>query len=432
MDGTLNFRCWTASWADLLEPLDFLKWQCTCKDHRASESEAFRYWMVLCAKELGVDVDRLAVIGNVPRSADASLAAFRWENPAWARSRQLFCDLDAFASHCELAQTNEYYQMLHSDAYAINPRHLLFHQDDRGLVTRCSFTGPLDGDRCVLTARPLPGLLAATALPSRVSTSDAGRNDVSWTLGYRSCSYYEVTIGATPKNAAVSQFQRAGHSQCISVGLCTDGISASDICYQQAGWNQHSWALHGDDGHLFHSNMSWDLLDGPVKFGSGDTVGCGLVHVRADMGATNPQMQCLELHVRTGARTDGHGDKHDVCTRSGGPLSRGIIFTKNGKYLGIGFHLNDDDPKRLRPCVGIDAHWPLDFNFGSRPFVYDIDAAWPMLDIELQFNSTSVTALRTLNHRRRFFQDVPIAPALPQSTIPSDTSGYYSTSSDSE
>lgn len=153
-----------------------------------------------------------------------------------------------------------------------------------------------------------------------------------------------------------------GGLQCISVGLALETLSVYSIHRQQSGWNWHSWALHGDDGQIYHGLASGSefrpLLtlpgatkpDGPPRFGAGDVVGCGLV----DLGSNR--------------RGNGGAQDNEATFQ-------GIFFTLNAVFLGIAFLLRSTLEERvpLRPCVGVDAHWLLEFNFGSRPFAFDID-----------------------------------------------------------
>ena len=74
---------------------------------------------------------------------------------------------------------------------------------------------------------------------------------------------------------------------CISVGLCTPRFSRYAVAKQQAGWDAESWGLHSDDGQLFHaSNRGYQFAEasaaGPLTFGAGDVVGCGICQLPSD------------------------------------------------------------------------------------------------------------------------------------------------------
>eukprot|EP00913_Durusdinium_trenchii_P017639 g16578.t1 len=94
--------------------------------------------------------------------------------------------------------------------------------------------GDLPGLR--VPAQPLCAALAATAVAK-------GPGDA---VAYRRVGYYEVTIGNENEHEAVLP--------CISVGLCSPRFSRYAVARQQAGWDSESWALHSDDGLLFHAS----------------------------------------------------------------------------------------------------------------------------------------------------------------------------------
>ncbi|CAE8621456.1 unnamed protein product [Polarella glacialis] len=252
--------------------------------------------------------------------------------------------------------------------------------------------GSLGGDRCVLAKHPLPRPGSFTIIPTRAPLAAAGAthsdetvraaaaydstacDNWQWRIARCCCSYYEVTIVPEPSAPRMSR-PPLRRSQCVSVGLATSGLTIQNL-RSQSGWNPSSWALHGDDGQLYHGrgqgsrfqalmgrNPQQELgpKDGnsaaaafldvhrqqrslssrnPPSFGAGDVVGCGVID--------------LPL-----AHEDG-------C--------QGIFFTLNGEFLGVCFLLSDLDKPRFWPCVGIDAHWLLDFNFGSSPFSFRVDS----------------------------------------------------------
>jgi Ran-binding protein 9/10 len=99
------------------------------------------------------------------------------------------------------------------------------------------------------------------------------------------------------------------------------------------GWNSHSFALHGDDGHIFFSIGS-GMIWGP-RFSLGDVVGCGI----------NPKTQ-------------------------------EIWYTHNGKFLGIAHHHAEEIPtQRWYPTLGMTVDGDrAKANFGAYPFLFSFEA----------------------------------------------------------
>ena len=128
-------------------------------------------------------------------------------------------------------------------AYLLNELH--FKKDNFDYFTSVRLLARLGGDRCVIAKLPLPRLGVATAFPG----------PQGWQIAWRPCSYYEVEIRAALEKPGEAIFpRRAARSECVSVGLALATIPLRGICRQQAGWNHSSWALHGDDGQLYHSH----------------------------------------------------------------------------------------------------------------------------------------------------------------------------------
>ena len=90
-----------------------------------------------------------------------------------------------------------------------------------------------------------------------------------------------------------------------------------------------SYGYHGDDGGIFHGNGHKFDEYGPA-FGPGDIVGCGLDYIKKE-----------------------------------------IFYTLNGSYLGPAF-LDVNIGSSFSPTVGIDAYVSVTFNFGCKPFEYDL------------------------------------------------------------
>ena len=164
----------------------------------------------------------------------------------------------------------------------------------------------------------------------------------------RFISYYEVTILEVDDDdgddnripslhgnlrSPRSALFRPGlvNSDCVAVGVATKSFHVHS---RMPGWDRQSFGYHGDDGGIFHSSGGMLKTYGP-KFGSGDTIGCGIDYV-----------------------------------------SKGIFYTLNGRFLGYAFeniehNLLDTD---LYPVVGLDSNFPIHLNFGTdnESFQFDL------------------------------------------------------------
>ena len=108
----------------------------------------------------------------------------------------------------------------------------------------------------------------------------------------------------------------------IGIGVCTSSSQSTGL----PGWDDNSWGYHGDDGHAFEEGDRLLVTENP-KYGTGDTVGCGV----------------------------------DFVTRT-------VWFTCNGRRLETVFYMVTG---RLYPCVGVgDRGTVVTLNFGEDPFVY--------------------------------------------------------------
>ncbi|KAJ5312959.1 hypothetical protein PENANT_c018G01476 [Penicillium antarcticum] len=151
--------------------------------------------------------------------------------------------------------------------------------------------------------------------------------------------YFEVKIESKPKEGM------------IGIGFSSPKANVERL----PGWEQESWAYHGDDGKsFFGENQGTGRAYGPT-FGVGDTVGCG-------------------VNFSTGA----------------------AFFTKNGIFLGIAFH--ELRNVKLYPSVGMKklptVH--LKANFGQEPFVFDIDGMvrQERMAIQSEINATNTANLQ--------------------------------------
>ncbi|KAF7713869.1 Uncharacterized protein PECH_000796 [Penicillium ucsense] len=151
--------------------------------------------------------------------------------------------------------------------------------------------------------------------------------------------YFEIKIESKPKDGM------------IGIGFSSTKASVERL----PGWEQESWAYHGDDGKsFFGESQGQGRAYGPT-FGVGDTVGCGV----------------------------------DFSTGS-------AFFTKNGIFLGTAFQ--ELRNVKLYPSVGMKKQPPvhLKANFGQEPFMYDIDGmvTTERTQIRAQINATSADSLQ--------------------------------------
>ncbi|KAL4784520.1 hypothetical protein BJX76DRAFT_347759 [Aspergillus varians] len=163
--------------------------------------------------------------------------------------------------------------------------------------------------------------------------------------------YFEITIHSKPKDGM------------IGIGFSNNKASVERL----PGWEQESWAYHGDDGKsFFGENQGQGRQYGPT-FGVNDTVGCG-------------------VNFSTGC----------------------AFFTKNGVFLGNAF-------KELRnlkvyPSVGVKKNPPvhLSANFGQQPFMYDIDGMVKKekAAIHSEISLTSLTNIQPPLDETTFLQEL--------------------------
>ncbi|CAM0138250.1 unnamed protein product [Umbelopsis sp. WA50703] len=116
-----------------------------------------------------------------------------------------------------------------------------------------------------------------------------------------------------------------GRDGYIGIGFCWQ----SNLLSRLPGWDDHSWGYHGDDGHSFCGSGNGRPY-GP-KFGTGDTIGCGVNF--QDMTA---------------------------------------FYTKNGVHLSTAF--TNIQGASLYPCVGFRTPGEqVEVNFGDKEFKFDIE-----------------------------------------------------------
>lgn len=349
-------------------------------------------WRHLCAQELDVPASKLQLLGSVPTTVASrpvgdgvrGSCSTRAQVSSW---RRVFYDLEPAGVRNSLRRTGIDYEFLPSlyGEPGAAPEGVDFappckDADSRGALRCYLQRGYSNRDRCVVAFSPLAAALSATAIPT------ASDSDQQWRVAYRSAAYYEVTIEDGPpqmptRSSTLHMRGNAGMAPCVSVGLCTPRFSRHACARQQAGWDAESWGLHGDDGHLFHASSRGVPFDeafskSRATFGPGDVVGCGI--------CLRPPQSGYEKGDLDNAR---RGGAQELAREK-----RCIFYTLNGLYLGIGFDVDDlpwDVP--LWPCVGLDTISHLSFNFGQRPFCFDLDARFPLLDVALgsMFETTS-------------------------------------------
>ena len=252
-------------------------------------------------------------------------------------------------------------------------RELGISADDFGRFTCCHLQSPLGGDRCVMAKYPLAwqGAATACAVDSRPQLPN-GRSEVSsrpsrpvwrWCVDRRSCAYYEVEI----RHAAIERARPVrelpgGH--CVSIGLALATIPLRGLCRQQAGWNPHSWALHGDDGQMYHGHGQGQRFQ-PIWISQSDSTQVA----GAAAGKHQEQAKTAKIPKFSVGDVIGCG----VC-RLDAPGHFGIFFALNGEFLGVCFPVFATVEPRFFPCVGIDTPFELCFNFGCKPFCLDLKA----------------------------------------------------------
>ncbi|GLA37714.1 hypothetical protein AnigIFM63309_004666 [Aspergillus niger] len=128
--------------------------------------------------------------------------------------------------------------------------------------------------------------------------------------------YFEITILSKPKEGM------------IGIGFSSRKASVERL----PGWEQESWAYHGDDGKSFFGESQGQGRQYGPTFGANDTVGCG-------------------VNFSTGC----------------------AFFTKNGVFLGNAFR--ELRNLKVYPSVGMKKQPPVHLvvNFGQQPFMFDID-----------------------------------------------------------
>ncbi|EED12645.1 Ran-binding protein (RanBP10), putative [Talaromyces stipitatus ATCC 10500] len=179
--------------------------------------------------------------------------------------------------------------------------------------------------------------------------------------------YYEATILVKPKDAV------------IAVGFSSKNASLERL----PGWDNDSWAYHGDDGKAFIGEGQGQGRPFGPTFGVNDTIGCG-------------------VNFTTGS----------------------AFFTKNGILVGIAFKdLQNSKNIAFYPSIGMKRHngMHVRVNFGQQPFMYDIDGMVKKekLAVVSEIKQTSTANLQPPLDEDRLLQEL-VAQFLTQE-------GYYET-----
>jgi len=215
---------------------------------------------------------------------------------------------------------------------------------------QCAYVGTADAigqDRTVRSSFPFP-IADHSSLHTRMQTPDVPRKP---TCAAASIAYFEVEItDQLPEGSSVVVGQWPGWSpetamrpQMVSIGLVSERFPSWG---SQPGWRPDSFGYHGDDGNAFCGRGTADAAHtgyGPT-FGIGDTVGCGI-----DYG------------------------------------QQSVFFTCNGTKLKPELKLTSmrHPEEALYPCAGIDTCHVIEFNFGAKPFKFDLEGCEEEADLEM-------------------------------------------------
>ncbi|QSS61968.1 ran-binding protein [Histoplasma capsulatum] len=155
----------------------------------------------------------------------------------------------------------------------------------------------------------------------------------------------------------------------ICVGFTSNKASLERL----PGWEQESWAYHGDDGRTFFGETQGQgKLYGP-KYSVNDTIGCGV----------------------------------NFSTNT-------AFFTRNGVFLDCVFESGNAFRElrnvKLYPAVGVKKQptTHLKANFGQFPFVYDIDGLMERekLNVQAEIRATNISNLHSSPDESTFIQEL--------------------------
>ncbi|VVU94633.1 SPRY domain [seawater metagenome] len=172
------------------------------------------------------------------------------------------------------------------------------------------FTGNHEGgDRIIISNKPVPTLLHNFVF----------KNEGKYNLKLSNIFYFEIEISNSAHRSSWS-------NECISIGF---GTKLYPLVGSQLGWAYNSVGFHSDDGKYYNNSGHGKNYDQP--WGAGDTIGCGLIKNKGNY----------------------------------------VFYTKNGKFLGFKKFIFQKE-SILYAMLGVDSSYPIEFNFNSKKFKFNI------------------------------------------------------------
>jgi len=218
----------------------------------------------------------------------------------------------------------------------------------------CYYTGTkLGGNRAVRIQWPFDLLsesLVFSSCKQKIGRLNCAR---------RSYKYFEVEIGPRLVDKTHPLMQ-----DTLSIGYCTDKFTCAGT---MPGWNRESFGWHSDDGLFFFNSgvgISAFSPDTPnVTFGTGDVVGCGIIHLGCVASTRRSLRRCLSA-------PSPRSCKHRIK----------IFFTKNGKIIPSSTEIDSilvgqTWSSQIYPCIGVDSR--EGFKPRLHDFLFDIDSINP-------------------------------------------------------
>jgi hypothetical protein len=217
--------------------------------------------------------------------------------------------------------------------------------------------------------------------PNRNSTAENSNNDDD--NDDEDSSYWE-----DEEDENEEQDELFHQPPCVCIGLARPGF---DIYTMMPGWNEHSFAFHGDDGLFFCGDSEHGYP--PLKnrslnrFGCGDTVGFGLIYplVQTQKNPKNGkifrQTFLSAQQLSSSEEIDEEEEKGEIEVEKEKEKEKDcgfFFFTKNGILQAL-IPLVDSSFFEYSwfPAIGTDCYNPIETNFGcdnGKGFVFDVIA----------------------------------------------------------